>query len=288
MESSSAINLKTINKNDEAMRYRGGKIKIAAAGGSQGAINITILMLLVATVYGFLTFDYKSIDIIRAINLTFGNLKSMFVEAQLSHITLIEAFKELSITLGLSFLTTIIAAAVALILGLLSAKNLSNPRIGNVIKAVVAFIRAVPTVLWILIFAVSAGLGSVAAIIGLSFHAIGYLVKAYAETFEEIDYGVIEALKASGASWWQIVFQAVIPSSASYLMAWTFMRFEINFMVAVAMGAAAGAGGIGFDLFMAGGFYFDVREVGFITYMILGVALVLEVISTNIKNKLLY
>ena len=48
-----------------------------------------------------------------------------------------------------------------------------------------------------------------------------------------------------------------------------FLRFEINFGVAVAMGAAAGAGGIGFELFMASGFYFDLREVGFITYMIL-------------------
>ncbi len=288
MESSSTISLNTLKKKDDAIKYSGKKIRIAAVGGSQTAINMTLFVLVAATVYGFLTFDYKSMDFLRAVSLTLGNIKTMFIEARLSHITLVEAFKELSITLGLSILTTIIAAAIALILGLLSARNLSNPKIGNVIKAVVAFIRAVPTVLWILIFAVSAGLGSVAAIIGLSFHAIGYLVKAYSETFEEIDYGVIEALKASGASWWQIVFQAVIPSSASYLMAWTFMRFEINFMVAVAMGAAAGAGGIGFDLFMAGGFYFDVREVGFITYMILGVALVLEVISTNIKNKLLY
>lgn len=31
------------------------------------------------------------------------------------------------------------------------------------------------------------------------------------------------------------------------------MRFEINFTNAVAMGAAAGAGGIGYDLFMASG-----------------------------------
>ncbi|MBS3971021.1 MAG: ABC transporter permease subunit, partial [Clostridia bacterium] len=99
-------------------------------------------------------------------------------------------------------------------------------------------------------------------------------------------HGVIEALKASGANWWQIVFQAVIPSSITYMLSWTFMRFEINFAVAVAMGAVAGAGGLGFELFMASGHYFDLREVGMITYFILITAFVLEAISTKLKLRL--
>ena len=121
----------------------------------------------------------------------------------------------------------------------------------------------------------------------MTFHTIGYLIKAYSEAFEEIDEGTIEALKASGASWWQIVFQAVLPSSITYIMAWTFMRFEINFTNGVAMGAAAGAGGIGFELFMASSFYFNIREVGFITIGILICAILLETFSTRVKNKYL-
>ena len=108
-------------------------------------------------------------------------------------------------------------------------------------------------------FSVAAGLGSVAAVIGMTFHSVSYLVKAYSESFEELDKGVIEALQASGANWWHIIFQAVIPSSITYMISWTFLRFEINFAVAVAMGAAAGAGGIGFDMFMASGFYLDIE-----------------------------
>ena len=65
------------------------------------------------------------------------------------------------------------------------------------------------------------------------------------------------------------------------------MRFEINFTNGVAMGAAAGAGGIGFELFMASNFYFNVREVGFITIGILICAIILEGISTKIKNNYL-
>jgi phosphonate transport system permease protein len=70
-------------------------------------------------------------------------------------------------------------------------------------------------------------------------------------------------------------------------LSWTFLRFETNFTVAVAMGAAAGAGGIGFELFMASGFYFDLREVGFITYAILVVAIGLELLSTHLKTRYL-
>ncbi len=188
------------------------------------------------------------------------------------------------VTLGLGFLTTLIGAAVALVLGLLASRNLSSQRASSAIKGLVAFVRAVPTVLWVLIFAIGAGLGSVAAVIGMSFHSIAYLIKAYSESFEEIDIGVIEALKASGANWLQIVFQAVLPSSMGYLVSWTFVRFEINFTTAVAMGAAAGAGGIGYNLWMAS-YYINIREMGYITYMILAVAIVMEIGATRLKKR---
>ena len=94
-----------------------------------------------------------------------------------------------------------------------------------------------------------------------------------------------QALRASGASFWQIVFQAIIPASVSRMVAWTFMRFEINFTNAVAVGAAAGAGGIGFNLFMAGSFYFDLHEMGFLTYIVVITVIILETVSTKIKAK---
>ena len=264
-----------------------GKIKIKSKDPSQSYVKITLLSLLALTVLGFATFDYNGIDIIKALGETLVNIKTMFLEASLTHFTIYDAIKQVGITMSLSFLTTLIGGVIALFLSLFAAKNLSTLRASNIIKAIVAFIRAIPTVLWVLIFAVTVGLGSEAAVIGMVFHTVGYLIKAYSEAFEELDEGIIEALKASGASWWQIVFQAVLPSSMSYIMVWTFMRFEINFTNAVAMGAAAGAGGIGFELFMASNFYYNVREVGFIAISILVCAILLEIFSTKIKNKYL-
>ncbi|SKC47929.1 PhnE/PtxC family ABC transporter permease [Maledivibacter halophilus] len=263
-----------------------GKIKIKRATPSSIAIKSTLFILLGLTIYGFIGLDSKGVELFEALSSSLINLKKMFFEANYTHFTIKEALYQILITFGLALLTTLIGSFFALILGLLAAENLSNKKVSTIIKGFVAFIRAVPTVLWVLIFAVAAGLGSVAAVIGMTFHTVGYLIKSYSESFEELDAGVIEALKASGANWWQIVFQAVLPSSATYLLSWTFIRFEINFTNAVAMGAAAGAGGIGFELFMASGFYFDLREVGFITYLVLFSAIILEVLSTKLKNRL--
>ncbi|CAM3798864.1 ABC transporter permease subunit [Aeromicrobium ponti] len=262
------------------------RIKIKPANKAAIVIGLTLTVLSLLTVYAFYSFDYKEFDMTEALIATFANLKVIFLEPHLEHFSFGHALYQVLVTLGLAFLTTLFGAVVAVFFGLLAAENLSSKRVSMIIKGMVAFIRAVPTVLWVLIFAVAAGLGSTAAVIGMTFHSIGYLIKAYSESFEELDRGVIEALQASGANWWQIVFQAVIPSSITYMISWTFLRFEINFAVAVAMGAAAGAGGIGYDMFMASSFYLDMREIGAITYFILAVAIILELFAIRIKNKL--
>lgn len=262
-----------------------GKIKIASHSKSNIAINGLVFTLVLISIYAFISFDYKDINIKKAILDTIENIKTVFFEPALKRETVGGILYQLFLTFCLGVLSTIFGAVLAIICSLFCAKNISSPTVANVIKSVIAVIRAIPTVLWVLIFAVSVGLGSVAAAIGLTFHSFAYLTKVYAESIEEIDEGTIEALRANGANFWQIVCQAVLPATISYIVAWTFMRFEINFANAVAMGAAAGAGGIGFNLFMAGNFYFDLHEMGFLTYVVVIAVVVLEKISTIIKAK---
>ncbi len=273
-----------------------GAIVIRRPSSAKTWLRSVLIVLVLLTVWGFATIDTAGADLAEAtvqtvkyFGVMFGQPRGLATHFQTATDTaagvLLAAGKVLVITLSLAFLTTLLGSVVALVLGLLAAQNLTNARVSNLIKGFVAVVRAVPTVLWVLIFAVGAGLGAVAAVIGMSFHTVGYLLKAYSESFEEIDENVIEALRASGANWLQIVFQAVLPSSITYLLSWTFIRFEINFAVAVAMGAAAGAGGIGYQLFMAAGYFFDIREIGFITYLILAVALVMELFATRLKER---
>jgi phosphonate transport system permease protein len=249
-------------------------------------IRLLLAVLALTTVYALATIDTGGTNLSQAVADTLTNLKIIFLHPGGPHLSFSKALYEVVITLGLAFLSTLFGGCIALFLGLLGAQNLAPKPVTNVIKVFVALIRAVPTILWVLIFAVTAGLGATAAVIGMTFHSVSYLTKAYAESFEDLDRSVIEALKASGANWWQIVFQAVIPSSFTYLLSWTFMRFELNFANAVVMGAAAGASGVGFDLYMASGYYFDLREVGLITYLILAFAIALETIATMMKGRI--
>ena len=266
-------------------RKRNGRINIRSGNKVDIVIKSTIWILALLTVMAFFFFDYTGLQWERAITETAYNLKVMFLEPALSHFSFSEAIHQVGITLGLGFLATILGAIIAFFLALMAAENLSKPIVSKIVRMLVAYIRAVPTVLWVLIFAIAAGLGSEAAVLGMLFHSVAYLVKAFSESFEEVDPGMIEALRATGSSWWHIVSHGVVPSTFTYMLSWTFLRFEINFSVGVAMGAAAGAGGIGFELFMASGFYFDLREVGFITYAILAIAVVLEIMSTRLKNR---
>lgn len=262
-----------------------GRISIKSGNKVERVMKGTVLVLFGQTILAFMSFNYSGLDLTKAIPETAYNLKVMFLEPALSHFTWGEALYQVGITLGLAFLSTILGAVLAFFLALMAATNLSHRWISKTVRILVAIVRAVPTVLWVLIFAIAAGLGSEAAVLGMLFHSIAYLVKAFSEAFEEVDKGILEALTATGANWWHIVTHAVIPSTFTYLLSWTFLRFEINFSVAVAMGAAAGAGGIGFELFMASGFYFDMREVGLITYMILILAIALELTSTRLKSR---
>jgi phosphonate transport system permease protein len=264
---------------------RTGRIRVHRLTRASVSMTLVFGLLVVVTLVGVDMLSRDKVKIGEGIVITVRNFRTMFLAPGATHFTVLQALYDLAITVGLAILTTVIGAAVALVLGLFAAQNLSSRRLSTAIKSVIAVFRAIPTVLWVLIFAIGAGLGSAAAVMGMSFHSISYLLKGYSESFEEIDPGVIEALKASGARWIQIVMQAVLPSSMNPILSWTFIRFEINFVNAVAMGAAAGAGGIGYSLFWASSYFFNIHEVGFITYLILAVAIILEYTATRMRSR---
>lgn len=265
---------------------RRGKIKIRVFNKPNVALWLTLGCLACLTTFALATMDYGKVPLVDAFVQAAGNFATMMLEPRLAgHFTLIEVIEGLFVSLALAVLTTLVGAAIAFVLGLLASVNLSNKVISNTIKALVSVFRAVPTILWVLVFTVAIGLGPEAAVVGLLFHSVAYLVKAYSESFEEVDAGVIEALRACGASWWQIVFSAVVPEKVNEIFSWTFIRFEINFVNAVAVGAVAGAGGIGFQLFLAGNFYYNIHEVGLIVYLCLIVAVVLELIATRLRKR---
>lgn len=247
-------------------------------------LRAVMIGLTLISVYSLVTLNNANLNIIDALHSLGLNLNAMFLHPSVGQDTLGQLLRALMTSVSLAMLTTLLGALIAFFIAVGAARNLAPSWLATSIKAVMAFIRAIPTILWVLIYSVVMGFGASAAVVGLTFHSVAYLVKAYSESIEETSQDTIEALKASGVGFWPIVFQAILPLIIPALLSWTFIRFEINFANAVAVGAAAGADDIGYYLFMAGSFYFDFHEVGLIVYLLLGVAIVLELVSMRLRG----
>lgn len=242
-------------------------------------------VIIIITIFQLVTMDYgDNIDYFVATKEFFSNLGKMFFQPKLVHFSLETILYNMLVTIGLAFVATVFSMLISFFLALACATNLGNKHVSQVIKFFVSFLRSVPTILWVLIFSITIGLGSEAAILGIATHSIAYLVKAYAESFEEISKDTVEALTTAGASYWQIVFQSILPAVIDKLLSWSFLRFEINFTVAVVVGAAAASGGIGFELANASGHYANIYEVGFIVWLILIVSAIIEYLSIALND----
>lgn len=268
-----------------------GKIRLTSSSNRNVSVQVTLVVLVALTVVTFLRMGYGTVDLVQATRQALADFWAMMAQPALDppygagHFTWETVLESAVITLAITAITTVISGIVSFFLALAASENLSSPAVSNVVKGVVAIIRSIPTILWVLVFTVAIGLGSEAAVLGISFHSIAYLTKSYSESFEEIDAGVIEALRASGASFWQVVFQAIVPATITKIISWTFIRLEINFTNAVAVGAFAGAGGIGFQLYQAGSRYYNLHEVGVIVYVCLVAAFVLEFVSVRLRRR---
>jgi len=247
-------------------------------------LRAVLITLALVTIYSLATLDTGNLNFGEAFQSLGTNLKAMFLQPGVGQDNWSLLLRALATSVALAMLTTLLGALFAFFIAVFSARNLAPSWLATTIKAGMAFIRSIPTILWVLIYSVVMGLGANAAVVGLTFHSIAYLVKAYSESIEETSADTIEALKASGVGFWPIIFQAILPSIIPALLSWTFIRFEINFANAVAVGAAAGADDIGYYLFMASGFYFNFHEVGLIIYLLLAVAIVLEVVSMKLRG----
>ena len=234
----------------------------------------------------FIKTDHNSI--FKMLASLFENIKAMFFQIiPLSPMLKPSLLISCCLSIALAFLSTILSSLIAIPIAMLNTSFLFRTKaIGMVIEVFFSFMRSIPTIIWVMLFSVCLGVGATATIIGISLHSIAYLIYAFSMSFDSKSSNISTALTATGASAFVIFFKAVLPSSLKDILSWTFFRFEINFMNAVALGSAAGAGGIGYELFIAGSMEFDIQSVGTITYILLAVSLVLESISSQIKKRM--
>ncbi|WP_394339025.1 phosphonate ABC transporter, permease protein PhnE [Halosimplex salinum] len=154
-------------------------------------------------------------------------------------------FGEAGITLAMGFVGTVLGFPVALVFGILGSERVIPFPFNFVFRGTMSFIRAIPAIIWTLIFIPFLGLGPASAAIAIAFDTTGNLGRLFVDELEEIEDGPIEAMRTTGANKPQVVFFGMLSQVRTAFIAWTLYIFEINVRIAVTVGVIGG-GGLGY------------------------------------------
>lgn len=189
-------------------------------------------------------------------------------------------------TLYMSVVGVVIAVVLSIPLGVMAARHVTPHRaISYPTKVFVAFIRAVPDVVFGIFLVAAFGLGPLAGTIALGVGGVGILAKNYADSLETIDLHQLEGLRAAGGTWLQTLGQGVWPQFKPAFVSWSLFRLDLNIRSASVLGLV-GAGGIGTSLFEAINLY-RFKTASTIVLMIFVMILLVEAVTRTVRRRLL-
>jgi D-methionine transport system permease protein len=158
-----------------------------------------------------------------------------------------------------------------------------KPNLNKVLGGVINIARSVPFIILIIaIFPLSrlivgTTIGSTAAIVPLSVAAAPFVARVIESALKEVDWGVIEASLAVGASVPQVIFRVLIPEALPSVVLGITMTI-INIIGYSAMAGAIGGGGLG-DLAVRYGYQRFQTEVLVVTIVVL--VIIVEIIQAT-------
>ena len=150
-------------------------------------------------------------------------------------------------TIEIALLGTVLAAALAVPLGFLSARNVASPAVYYAVRTALNFFRSIDTLVYALLFVAAVGLGPFPGMLAVVAYTTTSLAKLYSETIEGIDPGPLDAIRATGALRLQVLRFGVLPQVLPLFLSYVLYRFESNVRAATVLGFV-GAGGIGLYL----------------------------------------
>ncbi|MBP1764959.1 MAG: ABC-type transporter, integral rane subunit [Firmicutes bacterium] len=170
---------------------------------------------------------------------------------------------ELIVLLAESFLETVhmvavsafIAAVAGIPLGVILVTTgkghiMENKKLNIILGSIVNATRSTPFIILMVAIIpltrliVGTSIGTNAAIVPLSIAAVPFLGRIVESAIREVDYGVIEAAQAMGASPVQIIYKVLIPEALSSIVLGITITL-VSLIGFSAMAGAIGGGGLG-------------------------------------------
>jgi phosphonate transport system permease protein len=188
-------------------------------------------------------------------------------------------------TIDIAIFGTLAGVIMAAPLAVLAATNVTPSRaLYYISRGIIGFTRAVPDLVWALLFVTAVGLGPFPGALALSVHSIGMLGRLFAEVIEQMDMAPVEALSLTGARRMQVFTHSVVPSVLPSLLGISLYRLDENIRSSLVLGFV-GAGGIGFQLLTAMNL-FQYQEVSLLLIIIFVVVIAAERFSAVLRARL--
>ena len=151
-------------------------------------------------------------------------------------------------TMAIALAATILAAVVALPLGLLGAHRvIPNWLVRWPLRRGMDVARSIDSLLWALLFVNGVGLGPFAGVMALMMVDLGTLAKLLGEAIDHCSLGPVEGIEAAGANRIEAIRFGILPQVLPTFASQVIYYFESNLRHATMLGIV-GAGGIGMHL----------------------------------------
>jgi phosphonate transport system permease protein len=185
-------------------------------------------------------------------------------------------------TLAIAFLGTTLAAALALPLGFLAARNAMPAWIVRfLMRRSLDTLRGIDTLIWALIWVTVVGLGPFAGVLAIMCSDVGAFGKLFSEAIEAADKRPVEGVVAAGGSELHGIRFGLWPQVLPVMASQALYYIESNTRSATIIGIV-GAGGIGLHL------YEQIRTlewqaVAFLVLLILVTVAIIDLVSSRLR-----
>jgi phosphonate transport system permease protein len=185
-------------------------------------------------------------------------------------------------SMQIAVLATFVGVILSLPLGLLAARNLMPSAVSWLARGLIALCRSFHPVIVAILFVKAVGFGALAGILALIVASMGFISKLFAEAIEEMSLKQVEAVRATGASFWGVLVMGVLPQVMARFVGFAAYQLDSNLRNSTMVGIVGG-GGIGATLFTA---YqrFDYDFVLTILIAIIAVIMVSEIVTTWLRK----
>ena len=267
-------------------KAEGGRAEISVFTHRRRMYTLIILGLLGFYLFAAAVVDYDALDGLTALPRAFKWIAANLVPTEKALTRLPKILQKLLETTLLSISVTVFAAVCAFFFSLLGSKTTRGVGwVGRAVRMVAAFFRNVPDVVWAMLLLFSFGQNILTGFFALFFTTFGMLTRTFIETIDEVSADCTEALYATGATYMQTVFQAIIPSSLSEIVTWVLFMIETNIRSSTLIGMLTATGiGYLFDLYYK---RLDYGSASLVVLCIVAAVILIETLSSRIRKVIL-